>query len=104
MAKGDGRGGARPGAGRKTLKTEREVKEELQKQLPESYEAISDSLKGKEERKREKMRSAWKVVDKFAPDSLPVRVTGDEDKPVGIVVLPSLKNEKEADSKKNDTE
>ena len=96
------KGGARPGAGRKTLKTEREIKEQLQKQLPAVEEAIKDSLRAKDKKDTVRTTSAYKLLAKFVGDLQAVKVTGDEDAPVGVVVLPPLK--KKTDSKETDIE
>lgn len=55
-------GGRRKGSGRPKLKTVREVKERLQKSLPEAVRVIEAGVKAGKE------ASAWKLVSKFVPD------------------------------------
>lgn len=89
-------------SGRKTIKTEREIKEDLQKLLPDVREAIRESLEPKGKKDTVRTTSAYKLLAKFVGDLQAVKVTGDEGEPVGVVVLPPLN--KKTDSKESDTE
>ena len=94
MAKADGRvnnGGARPGAGRKTIKTEREIKERLQKLLPKAYKAIETSLDPKSLlTSRVRTTSAYKLLDKFIGDKKALEIDIDGKVDTGVIVLPCL--------------
>lgn len=85
------RGGARPGAGRKTLVTEREVKEQLQKFLPQTLKAIEQGLEDNPfvaKLHRVRLDNAWRVINKFVADRKAVEVSGDPERPLGVVMLP----------------
>ena len=85
-----GHGGKRAGSGRKSKKTEYEVKHELQKYLGLAYESIRASLEAGKTKEQIRTTSAYKLIAKFVGDRQAVQVTGDIDKPVGVVVLPLL--------------
>lgn len=74
-------GGFRTGAGRKTLKTEREIKEMLQVYLPQALEVILNGLK------TGRSQDAWKLIDKFVPDAKPVQ-TEEQTEPLIIRLVP----------------
>ena len=73
-------GGARRGSGRKTLKTEREIKEELQKYIPEAFSVVSRNLN------ENRSTDAWKVIDKFVPNKTTTELTGSGEKPFTVIV------------------
>ena len=97
------RGGTRPGAGIKTLKTEREIKERLQKMFPEVYKAINKSLNG-ERNTGSRATTAFRVLDKFIGDKKDIDTKVDVNVKTGVVVLPELHKDKKTDSVKGDTE
>lgn len=96
-----GGGGARKGAGRKPLVTEQQVKEKLQKLLPQALKAIQQGLgESVVYAKLHKVRldNAWRVINKFAADRKAIEISGDQDRPLGVVILPKL-NEPEDEKK-----
>jgi hypothetical protein len=100
-----GSGGARPGSGRKKIKTEREIKEELQKLLPDVYMALDESLDKEERIRSTRLTAALAILKKFVGDRQAVQVSGDEEQPVGVVILPAVKEAKKAySSGKSETE
>ncbi|MCP3682085.1 MAG: hypothetical protein GY861_05280 [bacterium] len=90
--------GVKGRSGRKTIKTEREIKEELQEMIPEAYEAIRDGLVGRENKRGIRATTAFKLLAKFIGDKQSVKVDADVKVDSGVVVLPALKT----DSKKSD--
>lgn len=79
-------GGARTGAGRKTLKTEREIKERLQGLLPDAFEAIQTNLRSLEGKKKS-THDAWKILDKFVPDRKSTDLSVEEKEPLVIKII-----------------
>jgi len=79
-------GGRREGAGRKTLKTEREIKEQLQKLVPDAFAVIQSNLKS-ETGKKFNTQDAWKVLDKFVPDRKSSEISIEETKPLEIRIV-----------------
>ena len=91
-------GGPRPNSGRPRLVTEAEVKLELQKMLPDAYKVIRRAVKGRRiSIAAHKLRTdnAWRIVDKFVANRKALEVSGDSDRPLGVVVLPELKAKKQ---------
>ena len=83
-------GGARPGAGRKTLKTEREIKEQLQEFLPEALKAIKQGLSGDvifAKLHTVRLNNAWRVINKFVAGRRATEITGKEGEPITIKLI-----------------
>ena len=83
-------GGARPGAGRIPIKTEREIKEQLQKLCPQALEAIEEGL-GEDVvfAKLHKVRldNAWRIINKFVADKKAIEMSGKDGQPFTINIV-----------------
>lgn len=78
-----GSGGKRPGAGRKSGVTEQEVREELQKYLPDAYMAVQKDLT---DPLYKIAPSVWRLLDKFIGDRKISEIVGPDDGAIQIVV------------------
>lgn len=84
-----GSGGKRPGAGRKSLANEQDVKEQLQKYLPQAYKAVERELK---DPLYKLPTSVWKLLDKFVGDRKVTELEGPDGGPIEIVVVEDVNN------------
>ena len=90
-------GGARRGAGRKPLVTEQAVKEKLQKLLPQALKAIQQGLGDSvvmAKLHKVRLDNAWRIINKFAADRKAIEISGDSERPLGVVILPKLNEPK----------
>lgn len=76
-------GGKQPGSGRKPLWRAQEIKEQLQKFLPDALVAIQTDIKTNGGHKG--AYSAWKLFDKFVPDLKSTEIKNEEGKVFRVV-------------------
>ncbi len=76
--------------GRPSLVEEREIKEKLQKFLPDIYRFYEEVFKSNN--KQMKAKVSAEILAKLVADKKEMELLGDPERPLGVVILPELKN------------
>jgi len=77
--------------GRPSLIEERQIREKLQKYLPDIYKFYDEVFKSSD--KRLKAKVSAEILAKLVADKKEMEISGDSERPLGVVILPELRDE-----------